>query len=311
MYDVIVVGSGPAGMSAAVYGKRAGLNLLLIEKNPVAGGQIINTYEVDNYLGLPGINGFDMATQFKSHVDKLGAETVDAEVEEITRVSEGDEHTAPVFLVRTSAGTYETRTVILATGASHALLNVPGETALSGRGVSYCATCDGAFFRGKVTCVVGGGDVAVEDALFLSRFCEKVYLIHRRDELRAVKALQEELLSNEKIEVIWDSIVTKIAGEETVTHAVLENVKTGETRDLETAAVFVAVGIVPDTGLVKDLVSLNKGGYIEADESCVTSMPGLFAAGDARSKRLRQIVTAVADGANAITSIGDFLTGKS
>lgn len=307
MYDTVIIGAGPAGMSAAVYGMRAGLNLLLIEKNPVAGGQIINTYEVDNYLGLPGINGFDMATQFKEHVDKLGAETVTADVTSLTRVSEGDSHTAPVFKVSTSAGDYETKTVILATGASHALLNVPGETQLSGRGVSYCATCDGAFFRNRVTCVVGGGDVAVEDAIFLSRFCEKVYLIHRRDELRAVKALQDELFANDKIEVLWDSIVTEIKGTEAVEYATVENVKTGETRKLETAAVFVAVGIVPDTGLAKDLVSINNGGYIEADESCQTSMPGIYVAGDARAKRLRQIATAVADGANAITSIGDFL----
>ena len=294
-------------MSAAVYGMRAGLDLLLIEKNPVAGGQIINTYEVDNYLGLPGINGFDMATQFKAHVDKLGAEVLDADVSLLTRVSEGDDHTAPVFKVVTSAGEYETRTVILATGASHALLNVPGENTLSGRGVSYCATCDGAFFRNRVTCVVGGGDVAVEDAIFLSRFCEKVYLIHRRDELRAVKALQDELFANEKIEVLWDSIVTKIHGTEAVESATVQNVKTGEARSLETAAVFVAVGIVPDTGLVRELVSINNGGYVEADESCATSMPGIYVAGDARAKRLRQIATAVADGANAITSVGDFL----
>lgn len=311
MYDTLIIGAGPAGLSAAVYGKRAGLDLLVLDKNPVSGGQIINTYEVDNYLGLPGINGFDMAMKFEEHATKLGAEIRHENVTEVTRVSEGDDTHTPVFHVVTENETYETKTVIFALGAYHAKLGLEGEERLSGRGVSYCATCDGAFFRNRVTCVVGGGDVAVEDAIFLARFCEKVYLIHRRDELRAVKALQDELFSLPNVEVVWDSVVTAIEGEDAVERAVLQNVKTKEETTLETAAVFVAVGIVPDTALAKNLCETNESGYIIAPESCATSVPGIYAAGDARAKRLRQIVTAAADGANAITAITDFFTGKS
>ena len=310
MYDLVIIGSGPAGLSAAVYAKRAGLNMIIIEKNPVSGGQIIDTYEVDNYLGIPGVNGFDLATKFREHADKLGAEFVDATVTGVECIDKGSETKAPVYKILTDAGEFDTHTVILATGAHHSKLGIPGEEEFTGKGVSYCATCDGAFYRGKVTAVNGGGDVAVEDAIFLSRFCSKVYLIHRRDELRATKILQDELFGLENVEVIWDSVVKEIKGEDKVTHLKVENVKNKETNDLEVNGIFVAIGIHPSTELFADLVECDEKGYVIANENGITSAPGIFVAGDSRQKRLRQIVTAVADGANAVTSVQDFFVGK-
>lgn len=310
MYDLIIIGSGPAGLSAAVYAKRAGLNMIIIEKNPVSGGQIIDTYEVDNYLGIPGVNGFDLAMKFREHADKLGSEFVDGTVTGIECVSEGSDTKAPVYKVKTDNGDYETHTVILATGAHHSKLGVPGEEEYIGKGVSYCATCDGAFYKGKVTAVNGGGDVAVEDAIFLSRFCSKVYLIHRRDELRATKILQDELFGLENVEVIWDSVIKEIKGEDKVTHLKVENVKSKEVSDLNVDGVFVAIGIHPSTDLFADIVNCDEKGYVIANEDGATSCPGIFVAGDSRKKRLRQIVTAVADGANAVTAVQDFLVGK-
>ena len=310
MYDLIIVGSGPAGLSAAVYAKRAGLKMIIIEKNPVSGGQIIDTYEVDNYLGIPGVNGFDLGMKFREHADKLGAEFVDATVSAIEVVEAGSDTKAPVYKVVTDNGEFESNTVILATGAHHSKLEISGEDEFIGKGVSYCATCDGAFYRGKVTAVNGGGDVAVEDAIFLSRFCSKVYLIHRRDELRATKILQEELFGLENVEVIWDSVVKEIKGEDKVNQLVIENVKTKEVSNVDVDGIFVAIGIRPSTDLVDGLVELDGQGYVVAGEDGATSVPGIFVAGDSRKKRLRQIVTAVADGANAVTAVQDFLVGK-
>ena len=299
MYDLIIIGAGPAGLSAAVYGKRAGLNLLVIEKNPMGGGQVLTTYEVDNYLGLPGINGFDMGQKFQDHAKAAGAEFVETSVT-------GIEDKGDTKLVHTEKGTYETKTVIVAAGAHHAHLNVPGEEELAGMGVSYCATCDGAFFRGRKVAVVGGGDVAVEDAIFLARFCEKVYLIHRRDELRAAKSLQNKLFELPNVEVLWNRKVKEIQGEDMVESLCLENtVQAGEER-LEVNGVFIAVGILPDTDIVRELVDCNQAGYVIAGEDCQTSVPGIFVAGDARQKPMRQIITAVADGANAAVSVGNY-----
>ena len=311
MYDLIIIGSGPAGLSAAVYAKRAGLNMLIIEKNPVSGGQIIDTYEVDNYLGIPGVNGFDLAMKFREHADKLGAEFADATVTSVVCEDAGSDAKLPVYKVITDNGEFETHTIILATGAHHSKLGIPGEEEYIGKGVSYCATCDGAFYKGKITAVNGGGDVAVEDAIFLSRFSEKVYLIHRRDELRATKILQDELFEIPNIEVIWDSVVKEIKGEDKVTTLSIENVKTKETSDLGVDGIFVAIGIHPSTDLFADTVKCDEQGYVIAGEDGATSAPGIFVAGDSRKKRLRQIVTAVADGANAVTSIQDFMVGKS
>jgi thioredoxin reductase (NADPH) len=305
MFDLIIIGSGPAGLSAAVYAKRAGLNMLIIEKNPVSGGQIIDTYEVDNYLGIPGVNGFDLAMKFREHVDKLGAEFADGIVTGIEKLQ--GENGKTVFKVNTENASYETRTVVIAAGAHHSKLGIPGEEEYIGKGVSYCATCDGAFYKGKVAAVNGGGDVAVEDAIFLARFCEKVYLIHRRDELRAAKILQDELFGLPNVEVIWDSVVQEIKGEDKVTTLRVKNLKENTDSDLNVDGIFVAIGIHPTTESFANIVECDENGYIIAGEDCATNVPGIFAAGDCRKKRLRQIVTSVADGANAVTAAQDYL----
>ena len=302
IYDVIIIGSGPAGLAAGVYAQRARLSSIIIEKEYMSGGQILNTYEVDNYPGLPGINGFDLGMKLREHCEGLGAEFVTAEVEKVSLAEDGQ-----TKLVQTAEETYQAKTVILAMGARHRLLEVPGEEEFTGMGVSYCATCDGAFFKDRVTAVVGGGDVAVEDALFLARGCEKVYLIHRRDSLRAAAALQEKAMENEKIEILWDTVVTGIQGHEQVEGIGLLNKKTGEERSLPVDGVFVAVGNQPNSKIVTELLHLDKNGYISADETGVTGIPGIFAAGDIRTKQLRQIVTAVSDGANAVTSVQNYL----
>ena len=306
MFDIIIIGSGPAGLSAAVYAKRAGLNMLVIEKNPVSGGQIIDTYEVDNYLGIPGVNGFDLAMKFREHADKLGAEFADGIVTGIEK-SSTDEKGKTIFKVNTENESYETRTVLIAAGAHHSKLGIPGEEEYIGKGVSYCATCDGAFYKGKVAAVNGGGDVAVEDAIFLARFCEKVYLIHRRDELRAAKILQDELFGLPNVEVIWDSVVQEIQGEGKVTNLRVKNIKENKVSDLNVDGIFVAIGIHPSTEIFADIVECDENGYVIAGEDCATNVPGIFAAGDCRKKRLRQIVTSVADGANAVTAAQDYL----
>lgn len=303
IYDVVIAGSGPAGLAAAIYAQRAELKTIVIEKEIASGGQVLNTYEVDNYPGLPGINGYDLGMKFREHADKLGAEFV---TDDVVRVEQAD----GLFTVVCGEGSYTAKTVIIATGASHRKLGAAGEEELTGMGVSYCATCDGAFFRNRVTAVVGGGDVAIEDAIFLSRMCKKVYLIHRRDELRGAKTLQTQLFSLENVEVIWDSVVEKINGEEQVESVTVKNVKTEKTEELAVDGAFIAVGINPQSGAFDGLVEMDHG-YIKAGENCETSVPGIFAAGDVRTKQLRQVSTAVADGANAITSVERYLTSHS
>lgn len=301
MLDVIIIGSGPAGLAAAIYAMRAGLQTLVIEKQPMSGGQILNTVDVDNYPGLPGIGGFELGMSFRQHAEKLGAQFETAEVTAIEAAAEKEK------IVVTTKERYSCRAVVLAMGATHRMLGVPGEETLRGMGVSYCATCDGAFFRGKTVAVIGGGDVALEDALFLARGCEKVYLIHRRDTLRGARSLQQKVFDTPNIEIIWDSVVESIDGENMVQMLQIRNKKTGEQTALSLQGVFIAVGITPDTGLVRGLMDCDESGYIVADETCVTSVPGIFAAGDLRTKKLRQIVTAAADGANAITSVEDYI----
>ena len=299
MYDLIIIGSGPAGLSAAVYGKRAGLNVLVLEKNYMSGGQVLNTYEVDNYLGMPGINGFDMGMQFREHADKLGVEHAEGEV---TGIENGK-----IKKVITTDKEYEAHAVILAMGANHAHLNVPGEAEFTGKGVSYCATCDGAFYRGKTVAVVGGGDVALEDAVYLARFCEKVYLIHRRDEFRGAKILQKQVEALENIEVLYSHTVEEICGEQNVNSLILKDVKSGETKDLPVSGIFIAVGIVPATKWLPDWIEKDEKGYVVATEEGETSVTGIYAAGDIRTKALRQIITAVADGANAAVRAGNYI----
>lgn len=300
MYDVIIIGSGPAGLTAAIYGQRAKLNVLMIEKQPMSGGQILNTYEVDNYPGLPGIGGFDLGTKLRAHADALGMQVVTGDVVSV-------DFSGKVKQVVTGDGTYESRTVIIATGAQYRKLGVPGEDTLRGMGVSYCATCDGAFFRGKETAVIGGGDVALEDALFLARACSKVYLIHRRDEFRGAKVLQERVFQTPNIEVIWDTVTESINGSEKVESLQLYNRKKEEHTTLMVSGVFIAVGIQPNSELFRDQVAMDEGAYLIAGEECKTDCDGIFAAGDVRTKQLRQVITAASDGANAITSVERYL----
>lgn len=316
-YDLIIIGSGPAGLSAAIYAQRAKLNTLIIEKEMVSGGQVLTTYEVDNYPGLPGIGGFDLGMKFRQHAEQLEASFKEDEVQRIEMAAEDDEELkaaeiqpeggAAVKKVVCKKDTYLAKSVIIATGATHRKLGVPGEEELAGMGVSYCATCDGAFFKKKVTAVVGGGDVAIEDAIFLARMCSHVYLIHRRDELRGAKSLQEKLLALDNVTVLWDSVVEEIKGDEKVESLQVKNVKSGALSDLPVAGVFIAVGITPNSQPYVGLVDMDHG-YVKADETGATSVPGIYAVGDVRTKQLRQIVTAVADGANAVTSVERYLT---
>lgn len=300
IYDVVIAGSGPAGLAAAVYAQRAELNALVIEKNYMSGGQIINTYEVDNYPGFPGINGFDLAMKFHEHAVKLGARFVTDEIDSVKK--EGG-----IWVVTGKNGIYKTRTVLAACGAHHRKLGIPGEEEFSGKGVSYCATCDGAFYRDRTAAVIGGGDVAVEDAVFLARMCKKVYLVHRRDELRAAKSLQKKLMELPNVEILWNKVPDEIAGSETVEKLYFSDTKSGEQFDYDVDGVFVAVGITPDSQAFAGIAETDEQGYLIAGEDCVTSAAGLFAAGDIRTKPLRQILTAAADGANAITSIEKYL----
>ena len=295
MYDLIIVGSGPAGMAAAIYAKRACLDTLVLERTGFGGGQVLNTYEVDNYPGLPGISGFELAQKMSEHAVKMQAKTVEDDVKAIRKEND-------CYVIEGENNTYETKGIIIATGAKHAHLNVPGEEELAGMGVSYCATCDGAFFTDRDVAVVGGGDVAVEDAIFLARNCRKVYLIHRRDELRAAMTLQNALKACPNVEVIWNTTVEEIKGDDMVSSLTVKNKISGEVSNLEVSGVFIAVGILPNSEAFADLVTKDAGGYIVAGEDCKTDKPFIYAVGDVRTKPLRQVVTAVADGANAVTS---------
>mgnify|MGYP000324943540 CR=1 FL=1 len=284
MYDLIIIGAGPAGLSAAVYAARAELDFIVIEGSMMQGGQVLTTYDVDNYLGLPGIGGFDMGMKFAEHAKKLGVTFVTENVisMEIQR---------NVKSVKTDKNTYETKTIIIATGAVHKKAGIPGEAEFTGKGVSYCATCDGAFFKNKVTAVVGGGDVAVEDALYLSRMCGKVYLIHRRDEFRAAKSLVKKARETDNIEFVLDSVVEKIDGENKVRSINIRSKKGATIKTLEVDGVFFAVGMQPVTAFVDKNIEMNEAGYIIAGEDCATNIPGVYAAGDIRTKQLRQIIS--------------------
>ena len=303
IYDLAILGAGPAVICAAIYATRAKLNTIWLDKKFVQGGQIVDTYEVDNYPGLPGITGLDLGDAMAGHAEKLGMKPQREPVRSI-------EAEQGIKVIRTKKNEYRARAVIIACGATHRHLGIPGEEELSGMGVSYCATCDAAFFQDRTVVVVGGGNVAVEDAILLSRTCKKVYLVHRRDELRAEKILQECLFACKNVELIWDSIPLSIEGTDKVEALKIQNKKTQEESFIETDGVFIAVGIVPGTEKFKDLVKLDEAGYIVAGEDGITSEPGIFAAGDIRTKNLRQVVTAVADGANAVASAQRYLLDK-
>ena len=301
IYDMIIIGSGPAGLAAAVYGQRAKLDLIVIEKQMISGGQIINTLEVDNYPGLPGIGGFELGQKFREHAEKLGTAFVTDEVKEV-RINEDGTRT-----VVGAEADYTAKTVVIASGAEHSLLGVPGEKELTGSGVSYCATCDGNFYRNKVTAVVGGGDVALGDALYLARLCRKVYLIHRRDSFRGAKVLEDKVRAAENIELVLDSTVEEIRGEGQLKSILVKNKKSGAETELAIDGLFIAVGIVPESKSFPFLKTAERG-YVLADETCETNVPGVYAAGDVRKKQLRQVITAVADGANAVESAVRYLT---
>lgn len=303
IYDLAILGAGPAGICAAIYATRGKLNTLWLEKKFVQGGQIVDTYEVDNYPGLPGITGLDLGETMVNHAEKLG---IKPKREPVLSIEEENW----LKVIRTKKNRYMAKAVILACGAAHRQLGIPGEEELSGMGVSYCATCDGAFFQDGTVAVVGGGNVAVEDAILLSRTCKKVYLVHRRDELRADKVLQDKLFKCANVEMVWDSVPTVIEGTDKVEDIKVHNVKTDEGKTIAVDGVFIAVGILPNTEKFKGLVDLDESGYIIAGEDGVTSTPGIFAAGDIRTKNLRQVVTAVADGANAVASVQRYLIEK-
>lgn len=300
MFDVAIVGAGPAGMSAAVYACRAGLSAVVFEAE-YPGGQMATTPSVENYPGYTQIDGAALAASMYAQMDALGATFTQAAVEKIEKNGDG-------FVLHTAGEDFAARTVILAAGAKRKTLDVPGEARLTHRGVSYCAVCDGNFFRGKRVCVVGGGNTALEDAIYLAGICEKVYLIHRRDTFRAQAHFVEKVKANDKIEILCNATVSEVLGEGRVSGVkILQN---GEEKTLELSAVFVAVGLLPQNEFAAGLCDFDKDGYIVAGADTVTSTPGVFAAGDGRTTPLRQIVTAAADGAVAATAAERFLQGK-
>lgn len=301
VYDVIVIGGGPGGYTAALYGARANLSVLVLEKL-TPGGQMGTTDVIDNYPGFPeGIGGFDLAMQMKQGAERFGAETRLTEVISV-------ELSGLVKRIRTQDGTFQAHTVVLASGAHPRELGLPGEQELRGRGVSYCATCDGMFYRNRTVAVVGGGNTAVADVLYLSRICKKVYLIHRRDELRASKVYLDPLKQAENVEFVWDSEVKEILHGDTVTGVRVRNKKTGRDQEISCDGLFVAVGHIPNTELYRGQVDLDEAGYVLAGETTRTNLPGVFAVGDLRKKPLRQVVTATSDGAVASHFIEEYFS---
>jgi thioredoxin reductase (NADPH) len=298
--DLVIIGGGPAGLTAGLYAARAALNTVLIERG-MPGGQAAATERIENYSGFPeGVDGPDLAMKMAEQAQRFGCEIVYADVDELKRNQQG-------FVVTYGEQEIVAKSVIVASGAKPKFLQVKGESEFHGRGVSYCATCDGAFFRGGVLAVVGGGDAAVEEALFLTKFASKVYLIHRRDELRATKILQKRASDNTKIEFVWDSVVEEVQGEQKVTGVALRNVQTNAKSVLPVDGVFVYVGTQANSDLISDLVKLDASGYVIAAEDTSTDVPGLFIAGDLRQKPLRQVVTAASDGAIAATMAEKYL----
>lgn len=300
VYDMLVIGGGPAGYTAALYGARAGLTTLVIERLS-AGGQMALTHQIDNYPGfVEGIGGFELAEQMQRQAERFGAQTRNAEVRRV-------ELTACPKSVETSEGIFYGRTVVLAMGANPRELGIPGEKDLVGRGVAYCAACDGMFYKGKTVVVVGGGNTAAADALLLSRLAQKVIVIHRRDTLRATKIYHEPLMKAENVEFQWNSVVTKLLAGDRLTGVRIKNIQTGKEMDIAADGIFVSIGRKPATELVAHQLELDQGGYIPAGESTATAIPGVYAIGDIRAKPLRQVVTAVADGAVAVHMAEAFL----
>lgn len=296
--DVAIIGSGPAGLSAAIYAMRANLSALVIEKEYEGTGQIAESGKVDNYLGFPGISGYDLGETFRNHALKLGVSFLEQEVTKIEKIN------ADSFEIWLGDGTsVEARAVIYAAGASPRRANVPGEKEYAGKGISYCAICDGSFYRGKKVAVLGGGDTALDDALYLADLADQVYIIHRRKEFRGAGASVKKLEEKKNVSFLLGHQVTEIMGDQKLTGVLLE-----DGSSLLVDGVFIAYGSLPRTDLLKDLLDLDPAGYVKADETGATSLEGFYVAGDVRSKKLRQVVTAVSDGANAATAVAEYLT---
>ncbi len=302
LYDLIIIGGGPGGFTAGLYAARARLATLLLEKG-VPGGQAAVTSHIENYPGFPdGVDGPELGQRLKDQAVRFGLEVASADVTQVTLED-------ALKLVHTDQGVFQAKALIIATGTQSAGLGVPGEQELKGRGVSYCATCDGAFFRDKTVAVVGGGDSAIDETLFLTRFVQEAIIIHRRDALRATKILQDRALANAKIRFQWNSVVDQIVGQDTVQAVVVRNVKTGQKTTLPVDGVFIYIGLRPNTAFLGNLLQLDERGYIIANEEMETSAPGVFAVGDVRVKSLRQVITACADGAIAAVNADKYLQG--
>lgn len=305
MYDVLIIGSGPAGLSAAIYARRANIKAAVIEKEYEGTGQIAESQRVDNYLGLPKTSGYDLGEIFRNHAVDMGVEFIEQEVttiEQTLSIEAGDKET-PVWKVTDDSKNGQlAKAIILATGASPRLLGAPGEKDFLGKGISFCAICDGAFYKGKRVAVIGGGDTALDDALYLADIAEQVYLVHRRMQFRGAESTVEAIKKKKNIDLLLETQVEAFLGEKKLSGIQLSN---GEI--LEVDGAFVAIGSTPQSNLVRDLVDVSQQGYILADESGITKAAGLFAAGDVREKKLRQVVTAVSDGANAATSAAEYL----
>jgi thioredoxin reductase (NADPH) len=300
MYDTIIIGSGAAGLSAAIYAKRSGLDFVVFEKNAMSGGQMAYANEIENYPAFENISGFELATKMRRHAEKLGAKFISAAVTELVQMAD------KTWKISAGGAKYLTKTVIYAAGAEHKTLGADGEKKFTGRGVSYCAICDGGFYRNKTTAVIGGGNTALQDALYLAKLCQKVYLVHRRDEFRGHRHTAEKVRSTENIELILNSSLKKINGNSKVEEIILEN-NSGTVTALKADGVFMAVGIQPINEIVKGFVKMDKNGFIVTNEECFTGTAGLFAAGDVRSKKHRQIITAAADGAIAAEAVNEYL----
>jgi len=302
-YEVIIIGGGPAGLTSALYASRARLSTLLIE-NALFGGQMTTTELIENYPGFPqGVTGDELSRLMEDQAKRFGAEMVNQEIVEVKL--EGD-----LKSVRTHESSYLCKALIICTGTEYRKLGVPGENEFSGKGISYCATCDGAFFKDSQIFVVGGGDSALTEALFLTKFVKELTIIHRRDELRATKIYQERALENPKIKFLWNSVVQEIKGNQVVRSVLIKNVKTGEIKEFSTDGIFLFVGLIPRTQFLKGLIQMNEEGYIITDENCETSVKGIYAAGDCRKKLLRQIATAVGEGATAAFTAEKYLESK-
>lgn len=301
--DVLIIGSGPAGLSAAIYTGRSMLSTIVCERDYMSTGQIVESDRIDNYPGLPNIEGYELGEKLKAHAQSYGTEFIEDEAVKIETSSNGE------FVVKfKSDNLLSAKSIIYAAGASHRKLGIDGEFALRGSGVSYCAVCDGAFFKDKTTVVIGGGDTALGDALLLSKICKQVFVVYRGSTLRAAKFLQNKVNDTVNIDIVYNAVPTSFNGEKHLSSVSLKNTKTNNTANIDADGVFIAIGSNPNSDLLKGIVELDVNGYIIADETGKTSVPGIFAAGDVRTKSLRQVVTAVSDGANAAISAEKYIT---